>query len=266
MRSRGEPFRERNRKPLTPIVVVVLLIGLVGTAIVYGSATGSVPKVIFPLLAALIIGSGVLMVIAGVSRSKRRRAALESRLTESGFRHKSKPGKDERDGLFEPFDGVKALSTGAKGLRFWAESEIDGHTVTVVEHVYLVHTGSTTSTVAHVGAAIPCPEWWPDLSLTPEHLLHKLADAVGKRDLQLEREAFNKRWRVRTDDEDHTLLLLGPAMQEWLELAPKHESWIIGSGWVRCLRRSSVLRQDPIELATRVADFLGRVPPETLAK
>jgi len=252
------------------LLIVSAVLVMMGFLVAFGIARrgGGTPVNMKSAVLIAIVALGVMFVITAVMGSamanRRKREEVEAALTAKGYVLHRKPKGDERDRLFTPFEGVKALNTKAKGLKFAATGEVEGHEVTLIEHQYVVSTGQTTAKITHLGAATRCPAWWPGVSLSPEHLLHKIADAFGKRDIQLEREAFNKRWRVKGDDEDHTILLLTPEVQEWLEGAPRHEFWRMGDGWVRCLRRTTMGSTDPGEMGERVATLLSLVPAEAL--
>lgn len=236
-----------------------------GVLMFFSRGAGGPP---IPMLAVVV--SLVLFVVAvgivSVVRAQRRntRRMFES-LSVAGFDVKQNVRKGEREQLFAPFAQLKELSTGLKGLKWFATRQIDGREFTLFQHSYTVHTGQSASTITHVVAATACPDWWPQLSLSRETIFHKIADKLGMKDLQLESETFNKAWRVKTDDEDMAIVILTPTMQEWLEGSPKKESWRIGSGVVCCLSQRSLVKSPPVLLIDRVREFLALVPSEALA-
>jgi hypothetical protein len=57
------------------------------------------------------------------------------------------------------------------------------------------------------------PTRWPRLTVTHEHFFHKIGELFGAKDLKLDDEAFNKKFRVHASDEDFAVLFLTPDVQ-----------------------------------------------------
>src|SRR5690242_15676265 len=70
----------------------------------------------------------------------------------------------------------------------------------------------------------------PGLHVTREGLLTRLASAVGFKDVELEYEDFNRRFRVHCDDQKFAFSLLDGKMMEWMMGADGIESLeVVGS-------------------------------------
>jgi uncharacterized protein DUF3137 len=81
-----------------------------------------------------------------------------------------------------------------------------------------------TETFYYTVAALKLPNAKPTLQVGPEGMLSKLAGAVGFRDLQLESEEFNKKFRIKGDDDKFSYDILHPRMMEWLLADPRAQS------------------------------------------
>jgi len=186
------------------------------------------------MVAIVMVGTLVLALAIALIATQRKgeRTDRIEELRELGFVVRSKPPRDKRAGLFEPFEGVPGLSTGAKGLLMHAQSDVDEMPVTLIRHSYMTLAGQTPIPVHHAVAGVACPQSWPVVRLKRRLGLFGF---FGRGGPQLDREPFNKRWRVYTDDEEFAIMLLTPVIQAWLEDAPRKESWRIGGGWVHCI-------------------------------
>jgi len=157
-------------------------------------------------------------------------------------------------------EGGFDFPNGAKGVKWSAAGEVDERPTVLLHHVHVVHTGNATVPVPKSVAATPCPEEWPVLSLGPETLATRLAELFGSRDIRVEDEGFNRRWRVKCDDEDFAIAMLTPEVQAFLMNAPATEQWAIGRGWIRVARRETVKPDLVPELARRPGTLAARLP------
>lgn len=214
-----------------------------------------------------IVACGVLLVVflivVAVAAQKQQRAAMEAMFAEQGFVVVHKPEQAARDAawmVFEPFK--QHLKYGAKGIQWIGRGIVEGREVVAVQHQYTVSTGQSTQHVVHYCVACRCPPGWPMVELKGQHLLHKIADALGASDIRLENEAFNKRWRVSAESEDQAILVLTPEVQAMLADAPSGDSWAIGRGWVRLSGRKLSKPEQLREGLGRPGRLLGGMPPE----
>ena len=214
------------------------------------------------IVVALLLFAGMI-VASAVAAQKKRRAAIDALFAELGLTLIRKPDMPTREANWAPFAALKELKYGAKGVKWIATGTINGQTVTAIEHRYTISTGQSTQQIVHVCIACPCPEHWLMVELRGEHFLHRIADALGSSDLELESEVFNRRWRISAQDEDHAIMLLTPEVQQLLQNSPNGETWVIGRGWVRLCGRGKVLKPEGIrEALEKPGKLLELVPPE----
>ncbi len=215
---------------------------------------------IFVIASILFVG---MAVAAAVAAQKKREAAIDALFAELDFTLVRKPDITTVEAIWEPFSYFKHLKYGAKKVKWFATGKIDGRDVTVIEHRYTVSTGQSTATIMHVCVACPCPTHWPMVELRGEHVFDRLAHALGSSELKLESEAFNRRWLISAQDEDHAIMLLTPEVQELLKDSPGGESWAIGRGWARLSGKGKALKPEGIREALRKPGrLLEQVPPE----
>ncbi len=218
----------------------------------------------FPLWIIPVLFGGLLVVsiAAAIVNAKKRRLLVAQATSAAGLSLDPAPDQAARAQAWEHVGAMRDLNRGANGVKWCAAGTIDGRQVHLLEHAYAVSTGKSTHVVRHTIAATPCPTTWPHLKVEEENLLTKLAGALGRKDFQLESEAFNKRWRVSTDNEDFALLVLTPAVQEWLMGLPKGTSLRIGSGALCMVRHNCTTPGDLGPLATLPGDALDRLPAD----
>lgn len=210
--------------------------------------------------------AAVLIIMHAVRRERKQRLiAAEAEYARLGFSCVMAPGKNEREALFQNAAHLSMLRTGSKGLLHVANGVLDETPIEVVEHQYIVSTGKSAHVVRHIVASCECPAGWPVLSLTPEHLLHKIGEVLGIHDIRVESESFNRAWRVKSEDEAFAVTLLSPALQTWMENNSKHESWYIGHGRV-CRVRKQSLKPELFEPFMRgLLELVSLIPPEMWA-
>ena len=64
--------------------------------------------------------------------------------------------------------------------------------------------------------ALEVPAHFPDLQVTPEGLLSRLADGLGMRDLEMESEEFNRRYQVTSSVRAFAYQMIDARMIRWL--------------------------------------------------
>lgn len=208
----------------------------------------------------LIIGVMIAAFVYGARARKRRRALLD-RMGSEGWRITEKPKGERRDAAFAPAKTLK-LPRGAKGLCALLDGDIDGRSVRLIEHLHIRSAGSFSQLIFHVIACVECPKAWPTLRLRHKNFMHKVGAMFGKTDLQVDDDAFNKKWRIDTSDETFAILLLTPGVQAWLMGGDAREVWTIADGWLVCARRGRLNEESFDQLAPRPLELLGMLAPE----
>ena len=108
------------------------------------------------------------------------------------------------------------------------------------------------------------PTSWPQLRIVPEHIGHKLADALGADDIDFESQEFSDRFWVRSPDPRFAYDVIHPRMMEYL-MEPGLTRWELRGGWL-CLWSDSVLSPDETVAALdRATGFVERVPTHVWA-
>jgi hypothetical protein len=168
---------------------------------------GGPPAFVFFLVGGVIVFVIVSVILANAHEKKRRastRSTLESRrflITERGVRDAF---------ALLPID---KLASRPDKIVWSAAGEVGGHPVTLVEHLYHTGGGKNRQTHRHSVVSFTLPTRWPTLAVMHEHFFHKIGEMFGAKDLKLDDERFNKKFRVQGDDEDFAVLLLSPEVQ-----------------------------------------------------
>lgn len=215
--------------------------------------------------AAVIVGILVLMVMIVIFASravrKARRELLE-KLRQVGLAITEKPDLAMQT---EAYALVRMKITKAeRGVRMVARGIIRDRDTTIVEHMHMVSTGKSAHAVYWTFAIIACPEHWPQLVLSEEHLGDKIMKLFGKdrSDLQTESRAFDDRWRVECPDPDFGTLVLSPEVQAWANSLPRSSRVSIGAGQINIACRSQLTAKNVdafVDAPSTLADLL---PPE----
>lgn len=136
----------------------------------------------------------------------------------------------------------------------------DGRPFTAFEYSYETHTtdskgGRSTTTHRWTVCVVPMPTWLGTVQVVPETALDRMASAVGLvTDIDLESEAFNRRFRVSASSRKLASDVLTPRTMEYL-VAVGAEAWrTCGSDLVGFAQG----RLDPAEVVKTCA-VLGRV-------
>ncbi len=154
-----------------------------------------------------VIAGVIVLAVASSKKNRLRRAAIAAWLQSRGLR--VSPGPVARE-ILGPIESLAARSEKA----IWSGvGSIEGIQVVAIEHTYSTGSGKSRHTHNHSVISIALPTAWPTLSVTAEHFLHRIGEMFGMRDIRLDDEAFNKRFRVKCEDENFALLLLNPEVQ-----------------------------------------------------
>lgn len=246
---------------------------ITGAAMIGGGILGAVFRVlpVGVVVTGVICGSALvaLAIIVSVTRAQQRhRRALADACARLGIAPRVFRQNEERGPTFEPYAHIEQFKSGAKGLAWLARDPTpgtEGTDLVLLEHHYIVHTGQAAVRVTHTAAIRTCPRSWPRLSLTAEHVGHRIGALFGKRDMLLENDEFNKRWFVDAEDEDFAALVLTPEMQQWLLEVPRSVAFRLGDGHLVCLEKKQVKPEDLHELVGLLRGFESRIPSELQA-
>ena len=108
--------------------------------------------------------------------------------------------------------------------------------------------GTGTQTHRYVVCALALPTWLPYLEVGPENVLEKLGNALGFRDIELESEEFNRRFRVNANDPKFAYDVLPARTLQHLLALPAHH-WRIEGNSIVCWGSG---RLEPVDLLARL--------------
>jgi hypothetical protein len=242
------------------IILGLALAIALGVGVAVAGAGPGRPSVPIPAMVvaigAVVVGLAVVAIVAA-GRSRRReterRADLCARL---GLAHVKSPGKK----FLDEYRGLPGVTRSASPRHLFTGS-LDGRGLTIFQATYHVYTGQATVPVTHSYFVTDAPDW-PQLNVLPRRGLRRLLHTLGwSRGQELEHPRFNATFRVETGDEEFSLTLLSPAMQEFMLMKPEVR-WCIRPHRL-CLIYRGTLRLDRIERSLeRIRGFWSRVPEE----
>ncbi len=214
---------------------------------------------------AVIVGIIVLSITIGILASRAVRKArreLFEKLRQVGLTIIEKPDLAAQTDAYSLMR--MSITRAERGVRMIARGIIRDRDTTLIEHVHVVSTGKSAHAVYWTFAIIACPEHWPRLILSEEHLGDKIMKLFGKdrSDVQTESKAFDDRWRVECPDQNFALLVLSPEVQAWANTLPRSSRVSIGAGQINvsCRAQLSAKTVDSfVDAPSTLADLL---PPE----
>ncbi len=215
----------------------------------------SFPPLVLAVLVAAILGAAMWVVV--FQRSKgRKTVSRESDARQLGLTYRGKGDKEFR----ARFTFLVAVPRGASIPHIY-EGSLDGRPIEVFQSSYMVSTGQTMIQVSHTIYAVEAPAW-PATQIAAHswfvRLFRKLNRPTG---LELDDPEFNRRFRLKTDDEDFAIALLSPDMQGFM-LSKTSVRWRITPGLL-CMIYSGTLKADRMEASLqRLQRFWELVPTE----
>lgn len=203
---------------------------------------------------AIVLPLGALfggLIYLGIQQQKKRTLAMQAAAEGLGWRFEAKPAFAvvpglERFGLFNQGH--------SRQTRNLLAGEKDGHRVAVFDYTYVVGAGKSQSvfrqTVVHVhspGLALPA------FVLRPEHIFHKIGEAFGYQDIDLEVDPdFSGRYLLRGQDEAAIRAAFDPMVREFYDRNAK--SCTEGAGPDLLFWRSAkVVSPDEVERQVELA-------------
>jgi hypothetical protein len=247
---------------------MLIAIGLIDALVVIGvvfATRGADAAIPLPIVAAIVLVIPLAIVVGLLARrvDEKRLEEVRDACADRRWPCDVRPDAEGRRDAYASIAHLHGhLRSRAEGIAAIIDGSIGGRTFRIVEHRAAVTTDEGSRVIDTIVITTPCPAAWPSVVLSAENLLHWAGNVLGLRDLQLEREAFNRRWRVRTHDESFATLLLDTGVQAFLERAPNNEWWEIGNGVIACIHRGELSAADLDECARRPLAFARLLPPE----
>lgn len=208
----------------------------------------------------------VVLAVAGAialfqhRQRQRRRDALALLALERGWRYELRD--DAVAARMRPYFPVLDRGFGRRCTNV-ITATADADPVLMFDYEYKERRGSgrnrRTATYRWAFAATPLPEWLPTLRIDSENALTKLASMAGFRDIEVESDDFNRRFRVQAQDRTHAFDVLHPRMIEFLLQQP-HDNWETCGGWLAVVRRGHWSPEDYGTTMVAVRRFQELVP------
>jgi len=213
------------------------------------------PPLILAVLVAVVLGAAMWVVV--FKRGKgRKTGSRELEAQRLGFTYTGKGDKEFR----ARFSFLAAVPRGAS-IRHVYEGSLDGRPIEVFQSSYMVSTGQSMVQISHAIYAVQAPDW-PATQIAARNWFGRLVRKLGgPRGLELDDPEFNRRFRLKTDDEDFAIALLSPEMQAFM-LSKTSAKWRITPGRL-CMIYNGTLNADRMEASLqRLQRFWALVPPE----
>lgn len=222
--------------------------------------SGTPPTIMFIVLGVLIVIVVALIVIA--KRHERLRLeAITAALASRGL-HLTKPDSLRPTAPAVALAPLPKLVSRPERTRWSAEGTLDGLDLVALEHHYTTGGGKSRQTHNHAVVSFPVPTSWPQLDASPEHFFHKIGELFGSKDIKVDDDAFNKRYRVTGGSEDFALLFLAPEIQALMLAWDKHLTLAVGNGRLCVVRNTHPTAEQWLALLDAAVALRLAVPPE----
>ncbi len=213
-----------------------------------------------------ILAALVVAFVLHARAEKRRREALAAWATAQGWSYLPRD-RSERPGRYAGFTPFGAgHSRYASDCIFGAQ---DGVGFDAFEYHYAVtsHNGKTTTTHHYFFriCAVHMPLPAPALSIQPEHLGHKIFDALGGEDIDFESDEFSRRFWVTCKDRRFAYDVIHPRMMEHL-LGQGGRHWQWAGHTLLLHERGRRISPEVVERLLGLArGFRDQLPPHLVA-
>ena len=107
----------------------------------------------------------------------------------------------------------------------------NGRPLVVFEHKWVTGSGDDRKTHYAMVTALQLPRQLPQLTVTHEGVFGTLARAMGIKDIELESDAFNRAYKVKSGDRKFACDVLHPRFMQWL-LDTDASGFTISSGYL----------------------------------
>jgi hypothetical protein len=206
------------------------------------------------LVFALIAGA---LIWYAYVREKKRAQALEAVARRMGLQF-SKTGGQE---LLANVGIIDAMPRGnSRRVKFVLHGNYRGLDVRIFQYVYETGSGKNRQTHRNTVAWARVPAAWPRLTIVPEHLGHKLFDALGGDDIDFESDEFSRRFWVRCPDRKFAYDVIHGRAMEFL-MTPGWTRWELHGALLVLWEMNHGLDPSDIEPAfERIVGFLQLLP------
>ncbi|MHB1261525.1 MAG: hypothetical protein ACYC2H_07395 [Thermoplasmatota archaeon] len=139
----------------------------------------------------------------------------------------------------------------------------DGVALRVVDARYERGSGKHKSyhNASTVALEMPFPL---DLTIEPETFGHKVADALGGEDIDVESDEFSRRFWVKSPDRRTAYAVLHPGAIEFLLKVGSRMTWHWYGGWLVMTWKGRLAPQEVLPAVATAFEFRGRLPRHLL--
>ncbi len=188
----------------------------------YGPRMSPENSIPFPLLIVVGVGAIILLIVVFRILEKKRTAALEALAQNLGIPFSPGP----HPALLPKYEHIGGLKNGdnRRTENVFAGTYRD-HAVTAFEYHYTTDSRDSdgrreTDTHYRHAIILDLGRSFPPLTIVPEDLLSKIAQAFGNEDIDFDSPDFSRRYCVRSPDRNFASAFCGPAVIELLLSRP----------------------------------------------
>ena len=216
------------------------------------------------LIVVAVIGLIIACVIFGAMAAKKRREELAALALRLGLSYRA----DEDYDMTDRFEFLEALDQGSNRYAYNLLSGVyQGHEVSVFDYHYETHStdskGRRQTHHHHFSFFIlMLPQSFPELSITREGFLSKIAQAFGYDDIDLESAEFSRAFCVRSKDKKFAYDVCNGQMMEYLlanrDLSIELENHALALAFGSCLDASEIEMNlgRLLEIRSRLPEYL----------
>lgn len=204
---------------------------------------------LFGLFFVLVVALGVFAYL----RDKRRMEELRAVATRLGLRFEAR-------GVRNMLGEVGRIAAMPQGRNIRPRNVMSGRyrgvEVRILDYIFTTGSGKHQQTHRHAIAIGILPVNWPDLTMVPENLGHKVFDALGGDDIDFESDEFSRRFWVRCSDRKFAYDVVNGRMMEFL-MAPGWDRWQLKANLIVNWTMRGPLK--PAEIQGRLDRIIGFV-------
>ena len=199
--------------------------------------SGSAGGVIGTVVAIIVIA---LVIVGGYIAQKKRAEQLQRFARAKGLTY------EKRNDAWAQMDWGHPFGVGrAQKARHVMTGHLSGRPVVTFAHEYTTGSGDDRRTVHTMVTAIQIPRAFPKLEVGLEGVTGRFARKLGFKDVELESEAFNRKYKIQCDNRKFAYDVLHPRFMEWMTAIDSNGFTIAGPYVV--IHRSGRLKEHEID-------------------
>ena len=225
-----------------------------------------------PLLVFVIVPAAVVLILMAIALGNRltrkRREDVVRHLSGKGWTARVAPAKKKMDAEFlaqsaAALSAFPELASRPEGTAWLAFRTTARGVVTLLEHEYATGGGKNRQIHRRTMASVQIGGEMPELTVKEHGIFKKIGELLGVKDIALDNEAFNARYRVWCEDETFAVLLLTPEVQAMLAGCAKPAPVVTARGSAVCLHVPKHLTPEKaLALGEMAEELLELIPAE----